>query len=269
MRLGTNGSFSVFCSMASGVRPPVGVAVPTGGIVADGMRLRLALALSLLATPSHPEVQVTLRDGRVVVRATGAPLAEVLKSFAEATGTEVVYDATRPRQLVTVAIEAGSAAEALAQLLEGQGLNYVLRLDPTGKVVEMLFVAGSASPSPTPAGSARNRARPPSFRPPEERAPEEPDEIEPSLAPEGAEGVDPSAGSPPGDAANPVPGEAWPGIAPGVTPDQEPSGSGTPPGSTPPQPGQPQPPAPASYPGGFPPPAPQPPVPPGPASYPR
>jgi hypothetical protein len=230
------------------------------------MRLRLALALSLLATPSHPEAQVTLRDGRVAIRAAGAPLAEVLKSFAEATGTEVVYEAARPRQLVTVAIEAGSAAEALALLLEGQGLNYVLRLDPTGKKPEMLFVAGSASPAPTPGVATRSpRANPPAFRPPEEEQPEELDEIEPSLGPEETEGVDPSA--PTGDPLNPVPGTAWPGVAPG----QDPSSPETPPGSTPPQPGQPQPPAPASYPGGSPvdPPAPQPPVPPGPASYPR
>jgi hypothetical protein len=228
------------------------------------MRLRLALALSLVATPAHPEVQVSVRDGRVVIRAAGAPLAEVLKSFAEATGTEVVYEAARPRQLVTVAIEAGSAPEALAQLLEGQGLNYVLRLDPTGKVVEMLFVAGSASPAATPAGTARGtRASPPAFRPPEAEVPEEPDEIEPPLTPED-EGTEPSA--PPGEAVAPVPGFPWPGGVPGAPPGQEPPFPETPPGWTPPQPGQPQPPAPASYPGGAPPP--QPPVPPGPASYP-
>lgn len=234
------------------------------------MRLRLALALSLLAAPSHPEAQVTLRDGRVAIRAAGAPLAEVLKSFAEATGTEVVYEAARPRQLVTVSIEAGSAVEALAQLLEGQGLNYVLRLDPTGKKPEMLFVAGSATPAPTPGVAPRNpRASPPAFRPPEEEIPEEPAEAEPPFAPEEAEGVDPSA--PAGDPLNPVPGTPWPGGAPDVAPGQDPSSPETPPGSTPPQPGQPQPPAPASYPGGSPvdPPAPQPPVPPGPASYPR
>jgi len=230
------------------------------------MQLWPALALALLAAPSQPEIHVTVHDGRVVIRTARAPLAEVLKRFADATGMEVAYESARPRQLVSVAIEAGSAAQALEQLLEGQGLNYILRLDPTGKLVQTLFVAGSASPAPAAAGAARNpRASPPPFRPPDVEEMEPPAEDEPQLAPEEPEGFEPSPppGPPPGEAANPVPGTPWPGPAPGVAPGQEPSTPEAAPGSTVPQPGQPQPPAPASYPGGTPPP-----VPPGPASYP-
>ncbi len=204
------------------------------------MRLRVALTLSLLAAQSQPEIQVSLRDGRVVIRAARAPLAEVLKRFAEATGTEVVYEAARPRQLVSVAIEGGSAAEALVHLLEGQGLNYVLRLDPTGKIVEMLVVVGSPSPAPAPAGADRTpRGGPPAPPAPEQEQPEEPESEPP-----------PEAIIPPG---------------------QEPQTPETPPGTAAPAPEQPQPPGPASYPGGtpWPPPPPQAPVPPGPASYPR
>jgi hypothetical protein len=248
----------------------VRVLASTGGIVAVGMRPCLALALSLLAAPTQPEIRVSLQDGRVVVRTARAPLAEVLKRFAEATGMEVVYEAARPRQLVTVTIEAASAAQALQQLLEGQGLNYILRLDSTGKLVRTLVVAGSPSSAPAPASAARSpRASPTPFRPPAEEEQEEPAEDE---SPGEFESVAPSPppGSAPGESASPVPGAPWPGAPPGVAPGQEPSPPATSPGSTAPQPGQPQPPAPASYPGGAPatPPEPQPPVPPAPASYP-
>lgn len=205
------------------------------------MRLKLALALSLLAARSQPQIDVTLRDNRVVVRATAAPLADVLTRFAQATGAVIVYEGARPRQLVTVVIEAASPAEAVARLLEGQGLNYVVRLDPTGKVVEQLVIAGSVSPAPTPAGAARNpRAGPPVFRPPEEEAPAEPGEVEAPIGPEEAE------------------------------PSAPPSSPETPSGPAAPEPGQPQPPGPASYPEPAPesPTVPQPPVFPGPASYP-
>jgi hypothetical protein len=197
------------------------------------MRLRLALALLLLAARSQPGIDVTLQGSRVVVRAVGAPLADILTRFGQATGAQIVYEAPRPRQLVTVVIEADSPAAAVTQLLEGQGLNYVLRLDPTGKGVDMLVIAGSANPAPTPAGSARNpRASPPAFLPPEEEDQTEPGEIEAT--------------------------------------GEEPPGPETPPGSVAPEPTEPQPPAPASYPGSGPvnPSVPQPPVFPEPASYP-
>jgi hypothetical protein len=227
------------------------------------MRLRLALALSLLAARSQSDIDVTLRDSRVVVRAVGAPLADILTRFAQATGAKVVYEAARPQQLVSVVIEAGSAAEAMGQLLEGQGLNYALRLDPTGQNVEMLVITGSVNPAAAPAGAARTPRSPkPS---PEEVYEVPPGEVDQPFAPEGQ---DPSA--PPGtsaeDATNPALAAPWPGAAPGAPGGMEPSSPVAPSGSVAPEPGQPQPPAPASYPGS--PPVPPPPVYPGPASYP-
>ena len=213
------------------------------------MRLRLALALSLVAAPSQSQVEVTRRGDRVVVRTVRTPLAEILSRFAAATGAEVVYEGARPRQLVSVAIEAGSAAEAIARLLEGQGLNYVLRLDPTGKNVEMLVITGSPSPPATAAAAGTPRASPTALRPPEQEEEVEPGEADQPFAPSPAEGLDPT-------------------LLPGTPP--EPSGPETPSGPPAPQPGEPEPPAPASYPGAVPtsPPAPTPPIYPGPASYP-
>lgn len=223
--------------------------MPTGGIVAAGMRLRLALVLSLLAARSQPDVGVTLKDDRIVVRTVAAPLADVLTRFAQATGAMIVYEGARPRQLVTAVIEAASPAEAIARLLEGQGLNYVLRLDPTGKNVEMLVITGSPGPPATAAATGTPRASPPASRPPGQEEEAEPGEADQPFAPSPAEGLDPT-------------------LLPGTPP--EPSGPETPSGPPAPQPGEPEPPAPASYPGAVPtsPPAPTPPIYPGPASYP-
>jgi hypothetical protein len=231
------------------------------------MRLRLALAFSLLAARSQPDIDVSLRDSRVIVRTVGAPLADILTRFAQATGAEVVYEAARPRQLVSVVIEAASPAEAIAQLLEGQGLNYALRLDRTGRNVEMLVLTGTASAATAPTEAGRSpRASPPAFPPPEEPEEIEPAEVEMPLAPEATEGPGPSElpGPLPGDLMNPALGP--PGALPRAPAGAESASPAATPGSAAPEPGQPQPPAVASYPGS--PPLPSPPVYPGPTSYP-
>ena len=234
------------------------------------MRLRVALALSLLAARSQPDIDVALRDGRVVVRTVGAPLAEILSRFAQATGAEVAYETARPRQLVSVDIEAASPAEAIAQLLEGQGLDYALRLDPTGRNVEMLVITGSASPAAAPAGTTRApRASAP---PPPEEAYEVPAEnAEEPPPPDTAEGPNPEvpAGTSAEEAMSPALAVPFTGAAPSAPSAAGPSGPEMP-GAPVPEPGQPQTPSAASYPGGAPVglPLPSPPVYPGPASYP-
>jgi hypothetical protein len=221
------------------------------------MRLRLALALLLLPARSQPEIDVRLLEDSVVVRAVRAPLDDVLTRFAQATGADIVYDPARPRQLVTLTIEARTAAEAVEKLLEGQGLNYVVRLDPSGRKVEMLVVVGGARPS----FAAGRTGRPGSPPPAEEEA--EPGEVEEPFAP--GEDLAPPPALPVEGATQSGGGAASPG-APGGAIGPEPSSPESP-GYEPPPPEQPQPPAPASYPGAGPP-SPAPPVYPGPASYP-
>jgi hypothetical protein len=223
---------------------------------------------------------VLLDHGRVSIRSESAPLADVLTRFAQATGAEVVYEAARPRQLVSVAIEAASPAEAIARLLEGQGLDYALRLDPTGRNVEMLILTGAARPAAAPAGAGRGPRTSPSAFPP----PEELDEVEPAESdaqgaefnvppgPEADEGLEPSAppGMPPADVLM-TPALGLQGVVPGAPAAAELSSPAAPSGSVAPEPGQPQPPAVASYPRSVPvsPLLPSPPVYPGPASYPN
>jgi hypothetical protein len=119
----------------------------------------LFVALSGRGLSSGTEVRVV--GPRVVVQANGVPLTDVLSRFSQATGTKIVYDAAKPRQLVTVEIDAGSQAEALSQLLEGQGLSYALRLDASGVGVDMLFLMakGQAAASAAPAAPVAHMDR--------------------------------------------------------------------------------------------------------------
>lgn len=241
-----------------------GVPVARGRLV---IRLTaLLLALPVAGGTARSDTRVLLDHGRVSIHSESAPLADILTRFAQATGAKVVYEAARPRQLVSVVIDAGSAAEAIAMLLEGQGLNYVLRLDPSGQNVEMLLVTGGAGAPAASAGAARAPRSPPAPLP-EETDEVSPGEVDRPFAPDPAEVQDPSVppGTSPGDAMNPALA-APPGAAPGL----EPSNPEAPSGSAAPEPAQPELPVPASYPGSAPgsPPIPPPPVYPGPASYP-
>jgi hypothetical protein len=125
---------------------------------------RLVFLLALVALLSGRGIlsgtDVRVDGGRVVVQANEAPLTDVLSRFSQATGAKIVYDAAKPRQLVTVEIDASTQAEALSQLLEGQGLSYAVRLDPSGQSVDMLFVMGkgqSATAASPPAAGAERR----------------------------------------------------------------------------------------------------------------
>ena len=123
---------------------------------------------------AHSDTQVKVDAGRVTIHAASTPLADILSRFGQVTGAEVVYETTRPQQVVSVGIDTDSEADAVLRLLEGQGLNYVLRLDPTGREVEMLVIvgkAGTAGPTAATGGSANTR-RERASRPPEP----EPDE---------------------------------------------------------------------------------------------
>ena len=116
------------------------------------------LALPLAAGETAPfDVRVEVEPGRVCIDARSEPLTEILSRFAKVTGAEILYEAQRPRQIVSVRIEADTAGDALAQLLEGQGLNYALRLDASGRKVEMLVITGSASAVAASGSADRNR----------------------------------------------------------------------------------------------------------------
>ena len=122
------------------------------------MRHWAAAGTLLLAVASAHAGEVDVRStapGRVSLRVTSAPLVEVLSRLAQQTGMKVVYDGAPPRAIVRGRqVEDATPADAVADVLEGLGVSYALRLDATGARVETLLVLGAvrsaAAPAPRP-----------------------------------------------------------------------------------------------------------------------
>src|SRR5262245_9846339 len=128
------------------------------------MRVLYGLVLAVaFGSPLRAEVAVRAAGGRVDVTANAAPLADVLDRLARQTGMKVVYEGPAPRQLVTVSLLGRSPAEAVHDLLEGQGLNYALVGDSSGMGVQTLLMTGQAT-AVASSSSASSSAPPPGFR---------------------------------------------------------------------------------------------------------
>jgi hypothetical protein len=181
-------------------------------------RAGMVVATVLLgASAASAEVMVRVSGDRVDVRATAAPLADVLDRLARQTGMAIVYEGPPPRQPITVAFAGRSPAEAVLALLEGQGLNYALVADPTGRRVATLLLSGTAGtgtftgrPSvPTPARARRPFLPIPGASPdaadPRFAPPEEPMEDAPFLPDEAGEDVPGADSSAEPEAATPAP----------------------------------------------------------------
>ncbi len=121
------------------------------------MRYLAACGLLLAVSAQGAEIDVrATAGGRVSLKVNAAPLSEVLDRLARQTGMKVVYDGVPPRALVRGRqVENATPAEAVADVLEGLGVSYALRLDATGAKVDTLLILGAtrsaAAPSPRPA----------------------------------------------------------------------------------------------------------------------
>jgi hypothetical protein len=106
---------------------------------------------------------------KVDVRATAASISEVLDRLARETGMKVSYDGAAPRARISVNIIGVTPVQAVLSVLEGQALNYAMRMDPTGARVEtLLLVSGGTASASAP-------ATPPRGPRPVERDPEPPE----------------------------------------------------------------------------------------------
>jgi len=122
------------------------------------MRILTVGGLLVLAATAFPD-EIDLRAtqaGRVSLKVGAAPLSEVLDRLARQTGMKVVYEGAPPRTVVRGRqIENVTPAEAVADVLEGLGVSYALRLDATGAKVDTLLVLSAtksgAGASPRPA----------------------------------------------------------------------------------------------------------------------
>jgi len=176
--------------------------------------LAVPLAVLLLARLAAADTEVRRAGDRVSVRATASALSEVLDRLGRETGMKVTYDGAPPRARVTVVLTGVTALEAVYSVLEGQGLNYALRLDPTATRVETLLIVAGGGTTATGGGSAMTGLAPPRQGPRmmEREPPEnpEPEEDTPAETParDGNEerkmpfvpGSQPGPGVPPGSA---------------------------------------------------------------------
>lgn len=173
------------------------------------MKLALLVPAVLLmaAWNLSAEVEVRLAGGKVSLRATSAPLAEILDRLSKQTGMKIVYDGAPPRQPVTASFEGRTPAEAVLVVLEGMGLNFALKMDPTGTRVETLLMAGLVPVNRAAAPAAARPAVVPVHEP------EEPEE-EPSEEPEPEHEVRPGSPAPAEEAAKEETQAPAGGIAP-------------------------------------------------------
>jgi hypothetical protein len=144
------------------------------------MRTRVAFTVAALlaASVGGAETDVRRSGDKVEVHATAAPLTEVLDRVARQTGMKVAYDGPPPRGRVSLNLPPATPTQAVLSILEGQGLNFALRMDPSGTRIEtLLLVAGNgpaaAAAAPTP--PTRPEMGPRMFE--REAEPPEPDEV--------------------------------------------------------------------------------------------
>ena len=143
----------------------------------------------ILATAAHSgEVDVRISDaGRVSLRVTSAPLSEILDRLARQTGMKVIYDGAPPRTVVRGRqVDNATPADAVANVLEGLGVSYALRLDATGAKVDTLLVLG-ATKSAAVGGSPVPRPSAPAVRVPGLPMPPQPDDADEETSVEEAE----------------------------------------------------------------------------------
>jgi hypothetical protein len=138
----------------------------------------------LLAAPyGATETEVRRTGDKVDLRATAAPLSEVLDRLARQTGMKVSYDGPPPHGRISVTLTGVTPAEAVLAVLQGQGLNYALRMDRTATQIEtLLLVAAGSSPAVASAPVRPNLAPRAIEREPEPE-PQEAEEEAPSEAP--------------------------------------------------------------------------------------
>lgn len=172
------------------------------------------------APPSGFDVRA--KEGLVTIDARAVPLSDVLDQLGHQTGMKLVYEAGRPRQLVSASLEGLPPPVALAKLLEGLGVGYSFSLDVTGTRVETLIISGVSaaataslarprSPAARPAdigGLPRVEAEADASPPPDEETPEptgQPDAETAVAAPAAQVPGSVSGGPPPFSPLNPGP----------------------------------------------------------------
>jgi hypothetical protein len=144
--------------------------------------LGVVLAIGVWAGPAQGEVKVSLKAGRMDIVATRATVTEILDRVASVTGMKVIYDGPVPSKMITKSLPNRTPADAILGMLEGEGINFAVILNPAGTQVETLLVTGPSKvkpPPPAPAGAPNpdwnvEVEEPPAPPPPADQAPPPP-----------------------------------------------------------------------------------------------
>jgi hypothetical protein len=133
----------------------------------------LTAVLVLMAqTARTAPISIEIHGERVNIRAEKVPLVQILNGVAWESKMKIVYDTAPPQVLVSVDIKGATLSDAITELLQGHGLLYMAKMDPSGTRVETLLLTNGG------AGTVRLDAPPP---PPE---PEYQPEYQPEYVPE-------------------------------------------------------------------------------------
>jgi hypothetical protein len=187
----------------------------------------LTAAAVLLARVGAAQTEVRRAGDKLDVRATAASISEVLDRIARETGMKVSYDGPLPRARISMSVTGATPAQAVLSVLEGQGLNYALRMDPSGARVETLLLVSGGTASAGISAPAPRAPRPVDREPEPAEVEEEPPPPEVAPAVEERRPGFPFPGfpnAPSGPAvplALPTPPPAAPSPAPNPAPPQD------------------------------------------------
>jgi hypothetical protein len=124
----------------------------------------LPLMMALLITPSvHADLRFSVRDGRVVIVAKDATVAEILAEWGRLGQTAIVNADQLPSEPVTLELQNVGEADALAVLLRGARA-YLAQsraaADPTASLFERIVIVKLSAVQPMPEPSAVRAATP-------------------------------------------------------------------------------------------------------------
>lgn len=183
-----------------------------------------AALLSVSPVSEAQPVQVTHRSGLVTIQCKDAPLFSVFEAIESETGIELTLEDDVKSKKLSANLVDVPVGMAVARLLEGVGVNYIVMMDPTDWArVDKIFVGAGGGGPARAAGPVRGPVVP------EEPVEEAFEEAPAESFEEGVEGMEPGDVLEPGVEAPP---EEMP-----QNPDEfvggEDSGAFAPPGSSP------------------------------------
>ena len=121
--------------------------------------LPLLAGLLLSGPASAQPVAASYEGGLVSIRCSNAPLASVFEKLEEVAGVDLILEDAVKNKRLTANLEDVPLAMAVQRLLEGNGVNYAVMMDPRdwGRVDKIFVGAGGGGPA---------RSAPPPRRPP-------------------------------------------------------------------------------------------------------